>query len=1053
MPTLERFKKCGAIFAETLGDSYPELERKGFTVNGDPQVVDTPYGKGMSFDGTGNYLVYSPSSNILQTDSAFTVSTWVKFDDFSDFRTIWSKQTSTSSTGLGVGLYVSTSGVATFYFFDGSGNIDNTNSASALSTDTWYLITATYDGSSACRLYINTTVSNNTVSGFSPAPAQNFTIGRLSYTNAFPHKGDATQVLVFPRALSAQEVSDLYNQTTFNYMDNLVSRWDMSEINPQDLVGSNNGTGTSIVASDIVVGQHGDAKAIEMDGTSDFVTVTNSDSLNFGTNGFSISGWFKSSTKASSQRIVYKDDGSIGYRVYLVATTGALAIFPRDGSNSADIRTTEDLADGKWHFYTYSHDKTNGVANILVDGVLLKSGSISSIGSVTNSADFLIATDSGGNRLNGFLGASLVHNYSLTTLQHRDLYEQTRLSSKSTSRINNPAYLKGYWPLNSHTDDVSGNGNDGVGTSTVYVDGPFGRTVGDFNNDGYIEVDSGIVGEVEELTVSLWTNKFTSSYVFSKDDITLGRDFAILQLSTNEYRVFVNGNGSFGGGQTKDYSVLAPSRATGVNHFAFTFKSGVLSLFVNGVEGTPTKITDNSFTTISSSVEKIWIGSTANNGASSNKATSDLSNVRIYNVALTGEEIQQIYRLEQFVPHTFPASQPYSALPDITDSSLVASHLNKATFGTGKDYSLNNNDMTNTAVVLGNDQGVFDNSSSSVLAGSATGITGSNPVTVCATIMITGSSSDAGIIGTGITNGFQLALHNGSTIYWYIQDGGNGLSVSGYSANTWHRVVATWDGTTNANGMKLYVDGELVGTKTSKNASISSNNVLQIGRATSSFTGTIKDTEVYSEAKDAAWVSQDYAKRVPDSNLLLHLKNGDKDLSRYNRTLTNTATIIGDGMVFDGADSKIDTGSDWIGTDDFSVIGWVNLSSFGESTLGRMLGNNKYVFALFGSRLLLNSDGATNARGDTILSLDQWIHVSATRTSTGVSNLYVNGLLDGDANQDSGTPEVGSSNVFVGNNSAGSRTFDGKIDDLRAYNRILTASEIKSHYLQTRAQY
>jgi hypothetical protein len=74
--------------------------------------------------------------------------------------------------------------------------------------------------------------------------------------------------------------------------------------------------------------------------------------------------------------------------------------------------------------------------------------------------------------------------------------------------------------------------------------------------------------------------------------------------------------------------------------------------------------------------------------------------------------------------------------------------------------------------------------------------------------------------------------------------------------------------------------------------------------------------------------------------------------------------------------------------------------------------------------------------------------VTITREADGTINFYIGDTstmpgLSGAADQDSGTPEAGTSNLLIGNNSAENRTFDGAISDLRIYNRILSVNEIQ----------
>jgi hypothetical protein len=88
------------------------------------------------------------------------------------------------------------------------------------------------------------------------------------------------------------------------------------------------------------------------------------------------------------------------------------------------------------------------------------------------------------------------------------------------------------------------------------------------------------------------------------------------------------------------------------------------------------------------------------------------------------------------------------------------------------------------------------------------------------------------------------------------------------------------------------------------------------------------------------------------------------------------------------------------------------------------------------------------------LSLNKWQHVAVTRSSNGTTNYYINGILSGTANQNSGTPKAGTSNTLIGNGhwhgtgDAMNRThpFNGTIDELAVWNRVLSAGEISALY-------
>ena len=88
-----------------------------------------------------------------------------------------------------------------------------------------------------------------------------------------PINGAMKQWLVFDRILTAAEISQIYNGTVFDYWQDEVAHWDMSEINPQDTGWKGNGhdgTGTGLAASTDIVYGFGDW-GIEFNGSDEHI--------------------------------------------------------------------------------------------------------------------------------------------------------------------------------------------------------------------------------------------------------------------------------------------------------------------------------------------------------------------------------------------------------------------------------------------------------------------------------------------------------------------------------------------------------------------------------------------------------------------------------------------------------------------------------------------------------------------------------------------------------------------------------------------------------------
>lgn len=92
-----------------------------------------------------------------------------------------------------------------------------------------------------------------------------------------------------------------------------------------------------------------------------------------------------------------------------------------------------------------------------------------------------------------------------------------------------------------------------------------------------------------------------------------------------------------------------------------------------------------------------------------------------------------------------------------------------------------------------------------------------------------------------------------------------------------------------------------------------------------------------------------------------------------------------------------------------------------------------------------NGDTAfTSSTTLTAAMLGKWTHVCCTYDGSNLK-LYVNGLLESTKAQATVAASTGTS-FQLGRHASGSSYLDGRIDDVRIYNRALTAEEIKQLY-------
>lgn len=190
-------------------------------------------------------------------------------------------------------------------------------------------------------------------------------------------------------------------------------------------------------------------------------------------------------------------------------------------------------------------------------------------------------------------------------------------------------------------------------------------------------------------------------------------------------------------------------------------------------------------------------------------------------------------------------------------------------------------------------------------------------------------------------------------------------------------------------------------------------------------------------------------------------RNGALEDKTGLRTLTPTAVdIVRDGQSyaarFNGTTSLINTGSDFIGTKPVTICGWVKNNTYGASNAGRLLDNARlYYWVSISSNVKLTSDAGTEVSSvSNSILLNKYYFIATTRKADGKVTFYIGDqrtapALSGTADQNSGTPVAGTTNVIIGNRSDGIRTLNGNIKLLQVYDGILDLETITNIWSST----
>jgi len=147
-------------------------------------------GSALSFDGASNY-VDVPNSNSLDVTNAITIEFWLKaysypsnanrliYKDFSAGASSWSQVILYGDPAVGVGKLV---------FRPNNDGKSISSGANAISLNSWYFITATYDSANSdTRLYLNGQLiaQDNSITGTIPIGTDSLKIGKAGHVTQY----------------------------------------------------------------------------------------------------------------------------------------------------------------------------------------------------------------------------------------------------------------------------------------------------------------------------------------------------------------------------------------------------------------------------------------------------------------------------------------------------------------------------------------------------------------------------------------------------------------------------------------------------------------------------------------------------------------------------------------------------------------------------------------------------------------------------------------------------------------------------------------------------
>ncbi len=381
----------------------------------------------------------------------------------------------------------------------------------------------------------------------------------------------------------------------------------------------------------------------------------------------------------------------------------------------------------------------------------------------------------------------------------------------------------------------------------------------------------------------------------------------------------------------------------------------------------------------------------------------------------------------------------------------------------------------------------------------------SGAITIESWVKINSFSSDQWILSknnypTAATPGYGIAiLTNGkinpaisSTVDQQFQSTGT------LSTGVWYHIVVVADAVST---IKIYINGALDTTANKPEGAGTNNNPLKIGVANHDAQPCnciIDEVRIYNRSLSADEVKALYELSAPkyfaafadfyEPSLVGYWKlesanstNSTFDESQYQNhgklinytcnpaTCNFTSGKVGNALGFDIERSyinmsKIFSSSD--ATQQYSVFAWVKPEATNDNTIVAQYytgSNQRYAFRFENNVLKWwktpDAGCIGDVAGSTTINTNQWYHVGWVKNSTQHINLYVNGAKDG-ASTSADSCVFANTETAIGcaaskdnNPPCYTSKFRGTIDEVRIYNRSLSADEIRQLYYYTVPKY
>jgi hypothetical protein len=667
----------------------------------------------------------------------------------------------------------------------------------------------------------------------------------------------------------------------------------------------------------------------------------------------------------------------------------------------------------------------------------------------------------------------------------------------TTNTVDYPTTNTAYYKLDSTALDQTTNNYDGTETNMTYCNGQEYSQGAVFNaSNSYITLPVGL-GTSGDRTRSFWVKVNNLDVVTTAlyiGDLTANAYYETVNIRTTGVVRYQERHDTATNSVTLDSSSTIQTNTW--NHIAYVFSGSTRTLYLNGAQ---VGQTTSSYSTVNNSSYGGYIGAFGGaNNPPIGIVNGKMDQFRFFSSELTSAQITELYNEVQCPCTTNTVDNPttnavyYKLDGNANDSTSGAKN---GTWGGTEAYAYGPYGIagdfngTSSLITVASSLPWSSSFSLSMWLRPDSGLSGSGYY-----LPFFQKDYDSGVGGVGLA--FYL---NGYVLHPWIGDVGGGsnyyniFNTGTLTADTWNHVVLTR--TYNAQ-WELFLNGASLGTYTTNGLTQdfsgteyyfgANGYAIGVGGTPYYYPGEIDQVRIFSSALSASQVTSLYDEVYCNTVSTLNIFNegtssclalyefednaNSTDSSTYNGTWSGTEAYGGGqykkGGIFNGTSSYIDipsaiyssisgpfTLSAWIKTTSSGsykiIIGMGGVNGVASKGLTMWMDSSGLLYASWGNG---STEDYWSVSATTPLNTGDWVHVAITvdGLTNPVVKGYVNGVAEGSGTTGSDSITFDTSLTIGARDMGGTVAsyWDGSIDQVRIFNKELTATEVLQVYTE-----